>query len=130
MMVGALGMGGSLISYEAVAEGLASRSNLVGKVLSDRDAKSRVETLLDAQKERIRAVLEENRDLVEALRDALIARDELVGEEIVQVIHQALEKRAGVSPNGGPAAKSSDTVIVLPNAPDESPLPEETPATE
>ena len=133
MMVGALGMGGSLISYEAVAEGLASRSNLVGKVLSDRDAKNRVETLLDTQKERIRGVLEENRDLLEALRDALIARDELVGEEIVQVIHQALEKRAGVSPNGGPAAKGSDTLIVLPNGSDQKPLLEgvlETPATE
>jgi ATP-dependent Zn protease len=116
-----------------VAEGLASRSNLVGKVLGDRDAKARVETLLDAQKERIRGVLEENRDLVEALRDALIARDELVGEEIVQVIHQALAKRAGVSPNGGPAAKTSDTLIVLPNGSEEKSLPEdtaETPATE
>jgi len=30
---------------------------------------------------------------VEALRDALIARDELVGEEIVGVIHEALARR-------------------------------------
>jgi cell division protease FtsH len=113
MMVGALGMGGSLISYEAVAEGLASRSNLVGKVLGDRDSKTAVENLLDAQKQRIRGVLEENRDLVEALRDALIARDELVGEEIIEVIHQALAKRHGVKPNGGPAAKGTETLIVL-----------------
>jgi hypothetical protein len=108
-----------------VAEGLASRSNLVGKVLADRDTKARVETLLDAQKERIRGVLEENRDLVEALRDALIARDELVGEEIVQVIHQALAKRAGYTPNGGPAAGASDTLIVLPNGPEDTTLPEQ-----
>jgi cell division protease FtsH len=121
MMVGALGMGGSLISYEAVAEGYVSRSNLVSKVLADRDAKERVESLLDTQKERIRGVLEENRDLVEALRDALIVRDELVGEEIVQVIHEALAKRHGVKPNGGPAASASDTLIVLADEPTSSP---------
>jgi cell division protease FtsH len=93
LMVGALGMGGSLISYEAVAEGVVSRTNLVGKILGDADGKRRVEEILHAQKERIQGLLESNRDLVEALRDALIARDELVGEEIVEVIHQALAKR-------------------------------------
>jgi ATP-dependent Zn protease len=93
LMVGALGMGGSLVSYEAVAEGMVSRTNLVGKVLADAQAKVRVEDLLQAQKERIHGLLAANRDLVEALRDALIARDELVGEEIVAVIHAALSRR-------------------------------------
>jgi cell division protease FtsH len=93
LMVGALGMAGSLISYEAVAEGMVSRTNLVGKVLADPDAKRQVEDLLHAQKERIEGLLVENRDLVEALRDALIARDELVGEEILTVIHEALARR-------------------------------------
>jgi cell division protease FtsH len=93
MMVGSLGMAGSLISYEAVAEGLVSRKNLVGKVLSDHDSKRRVESLLDTQKERVAGVLAENRDLVEALRDALIARDELVGDEITDVIELAIARR-------------------------------------
>jgi cell division protease FtsH len=93
LMVGALGMAGSLVSYEAVAEGMVSRKNLVGKVLADGDAKGRVEALLHGQKERVQAVLAANRDLVEALRDALIERDELVGEEIVEVIHLALARR-------------------------------------
>jgi ATP-dependent Zn protease len=93
LMVGALGMAGSLISYEAVAEGLVSRKNLVGKVLADGEARERVEALLQEQKERVRGVLAENRDLVDALRDALLARDELVGEEIVAVIHEALARR-------------------------------------
>jgi cell division protease FtsH len=87
-------MAGSLISYEAVAEGMVARRNLVGKVLSDPDAKRRVEELLDAQKERVAGVLAENRDLVEALRDALIARDELVGDDITRVIEQALARRS------------------------------------
>jgi cell division protease FtsH len=93
LMVGALGMAGSLVSYEAVAEGMVSRKNLVGKVLGDGDGKRRVEALLHEQKERVQEVLATNRDLVEALRDALIERDELVGEEIIVVIQQALARR-------------------------------------
>jgi cell division protease FtsH len=93
LMVGALGMGSSLISYEAVAEGAVSRKNLVGKVLADRDAKEQVEDLLAAQKARVGEVLDENRDLVEALRDALLDRDELVGEEILAVIREAIDRR-------------------------------------
>jgi ATP-dependent Zn protease len=93
LMVGALGMAGSLVSYEAVAESVVSRTNLVGKVLDDPQAKVRVDSLLHDQKERVVAVLEANRDLVTALRDALITRDELVGEEIIEVIHEALAGR-------------------------------------
>ncbi|HWC32095.1 MAG TPA: AAA family ATPase [Actinomycetota bacterium] len=92
-MVGALGMGGSLVSYEAIAEGPVSMKNLVGKVLADGEGKARVENLLAAQKERSVAVLSENRDVVEALRDALMERDELVGNEITAVIKEALARR-------------------------------------
>jgi cell division protease FtsH len=113
LMVGALGMGGSLVSFEAVAEGAISRTNLVGKVLSDRDSKQRVEDLLQAQKERIAGVLAENHDLVEALRDALIARDELVGEEIIAVIHEALAKRGkGDSANASGFTTEPSTVLI------------------
>jgi ATP-dependent Zn protease len=93
LMVGALGMAGSLVSYEAVAEGMVARKNLVGKVLADGEAKARVEVLLQEQNARVRRVLEENRDVVGALRDALIERDELVGEQITDVIRTALARR-------------------------------------
>jgi ATP-dependent Zn protease len=92
-MVGSLGMAGSLISYEAVAEGPLSK-NLVGKVLADKDAKQRVEDILAAQKERVTALLDANRDVVMALRDALMERDELVGEGIITVIEKALAERS------------------------------------
>jgi cell division protease FtsH len=113
MMVGALGMAGSLISYEAVAEGAVNRKNLVGKVLSDPEAKARVETLLQAQKHRVLGVLAENRDLVEALRDALIARDELVGDQITEVIEEALARRAGPD-----RAAPAERIIDLTEAPE------------
>jgi cell division protease FtsH len=93
-MVGAFGMAGSLISYDAVAQGALSSGNLVSKVLADAGGKKRVEDILDAQKERVRAVLEENRDVHTALRDALTNRDELVGDEILEVIEKAIANRA------------------------------------
>ncbi|MGZ6300282.1 MAG: AAA family ATPase [Candidatus Limnocylindria bacterium] len=92
-MVGSFGMAGSLISYEAVSDGVLSRSNLVGKVLGNAETKQRVEDILDGQRERVRAVLAENKDVHEALRQALIARDELVREEILEVIETALKTR-------------------------------------
>jgi ATP-dependent Zn protease len=110
LMVGALGMGVSLVSYEAVAEGMVSRKNLVGKVLADRDAKEQVEELLHAQKERVADVLASNRDLVMALRDALIERDELVGEEIITIIRSALDRRTASRPgeSADPDTHASD----------------------
>jgi cell division protease FtsH len=92
-MVGSFGMAGSLISYEAVSDGPLSRSNLVGKVLANAETKARVEDILEGQRERVRAVLAEHKDVHEALRQALIARDELVREEIVDVIETALAAR-------------------------------------
>ena len=91
-MVGSLGMAGSLISFDAVNEGAMNR-NLVAKVLSDDGAKRRVEQLLHAQKDRALDVLRENVDVVHALRDALMERDELVGNEISAVIIEAIERR-------------------------------------
>jgi len=92
-MVGSFGMAGSLISYEAVADGPLSRSNLVGKVLGNLETKQRVEDILEAQRERVREVLDANRDVHGALRDALIERDELVREDILEVIEKALANR-------------------------------------
>jgi cell division protease FtsH len=99
-MVGSFGMAGSLISYEAVAEGPISRTNLVAKVLGDKQGKERVEDILAGQKERVRACLEENRDVHVALREALIARDELVGDQIGAVIQQALSARRAPAATG------------------------------
>jgi ATP-dependent Zn protease len=99
-MVGALGMAGSLVSYEAMLEGPLNTKNLTGKVLSDADGKRRVEEILNAQKERVTTLLENNRDIVAALRDALVERDELVGDEITDVIHAAIAARPDASPIG------------------------------
>jgi cell division protease FtsH len=93
-MVGSFGMAGSLISYDAVTQGPIGGANLVGKVLADREGRQRVDDILEAQREKVIAVLEANRDVHAALRDALIARDELIRDDILEVIEQALSARA------------------------------------
>ena len=88
-MVGAVGMGGSLISLAAVQQSALSDSNLVGRVLSDSAGRAAVETILSDQKQVARELLMANRHIVVALRDALIERHELVGRQIREVIESA-----------------------------------------
>jgi hypothetical protein len=88
-MVGAAGMAGTLVSYAAVQGNALSDTNLVGRVLGDGEGRNRVEELLQEQKVVIKARLEANTVLVEALRDALLQRDELVGHEIKDVLEAA-----------------------------------------
>ncbi|MBW3662679.1 MAG: AAA family ATPase [Actinobacteria bacterium] len=88
-IVGSAGMGSSLVSLAAVENSALNDTNIVGRVLGDREARPEVDRLLATAKVRVRALLDANRHLVEALRDALLERDELVGEEISAVLTAA-----------------------------------------
>jgi len=89
-MVGAYGMAGSLVSFEAIESSPVSQG-IVGKVLADDEGRRAVDRLLDQAKEDVRKLLDENRHLVIALRDQLLVREELVGDEITDVLLQAAE---------------------------------------
>jgi hypothetical protein len=88
-MVGAAGMAGSLVSYAAVQTHALSDTNLVGRVLADGPGREAVENLLHEQKAAVVTLLKDNMHLVEALRDALLERDELIGSEIIEVLENA-----------------------------------------
>jgi ATP-dependent Zn protease len=94
-MVGAAGMTDTLISYSAIQAGAFTDTNIVGRVLGDSDGRARVEKILQEQKSFTRALLSENRHLVEALRDALMERHELIGREITDVLLEAEGVRRG-----------------------------------
>jgi ATP-dependent Zn protease len=85
-MVGLLGMGSSLISVAAIE---SAGGGLVGKVLSDDTCRVEVEDLLADSKASVSRMLEEHRTVVEGLRDALLVRHELVGDDILDVIRRA-----------------------------------------
>ena len=82
-MVGAAGMTGSLISFAATPH------DLVSAVLSDAQARAQLEAVLDDARTTVRRLLSRHRHLVEALRDALLERHELIGEEITDVLEAA-----------------------------------------
>jgi cell division protease FtsH len=88
-MVGSFGMGRNLISFEAVQDGAFSSSNIVGKVLATEEGRAEVEDLLRRLKSEVTEILGENRHLIQALRDELMVREELLGDEILQVLENA-----------------------------------------
>ena len=82
-MIGACGMGNSLISVAAAGNGYLEGS-LVDKVLGDKDARAELDALLMGSCDAAKAIVEAHPEVVEALRDALLERDELVGSEITE----------------------------------------------
>ncbi len=90
-MVGSFGMAGTLVSYDLLAG--PPGAGVVAKVLASDDGRAAVEDILDKSKAEVTRVMGENRHLVEALRDALLDHEELVGQEILDVI-RAAELRA------------------------------------
>jgi ATP-dependent Zn protease len=88
-MVGSLGMAGSLISFAAMST--PGATNTVAKVLATDEGKDAVNRILDQARQAVTGMLSNHRFLVEHLRDALLERDELVGEQITDVIAAAYE---------------------------------------
>jgi cell division protease FtsH len=87
-MVGSFGMAGSLVSFEAIENGPINQG-IVAKVLGNDEARSAVSKMLEQAKADTTKLLDEHRFLVEALRDELLAREELIGDEITDVLREA-----------------------------------------
>jgi cell division protease FtsH len=83
-MVGSFGMAGSLVSLDASTGGMGI--NVVAKVLSDDASRATLEGLLDSARDHVRNQLGNHQYLIEALRDALLEREELIGVEITDVL--------------------------------------------
>jgi cell division protease FtsH len=94
-MIGACGMGNSLISVAAAGNGYLA-GNLVDKVLGDKAARAELDALLMGSCDAAKAIVEAHPQVVEALRDALLEHDELVGSEITEVIERAVNAKDSV----------------------------------
>jgi cell division protease FtsH len=90
-MVGQLGMGTTLVSASAMEY---PSGGIVSKVLSTTAGEPRSRTCWRSPRRRRTRMLEEHRHVVEALRDALLDREELIGEDILAVITGS---QAGIS---------------------------------
>jgi ATP-dependent Zn protease len=115
-MIGAAGMGDSLVSLSAAGGGPFG-GGLVSQVLGDRAAREQVEALLHQQKAVVRGLLSQHRHLVEALRDALLDRHELIGHEITDVL-EAAAAAGPATPGSVPGLQPAGAAQALPGVVD------------
>jgi len=87
-MVGSYGLGDAPVSFRA-AQGGAFAGDFVAQVLNDPKARKAVDRILLDAKHDTTAILADHRYLVDALRQTLLEREELVGDEIIDVLREA-----------------------------------------
>jgi cell division protease FtsH len=80
--VGVYGMGRSLISAAASGPGPYGEMDPIGVVLSDGERRKEIDAILNDCRDNVRNLLLKKRLVVEGVRDALLEREELVGDEI------------------------------------------------
>ncbi|HEX2053440.1 MAG TPA: AAA family ATPase [Actinomycetota bacterium] len=90
--VGTWGMGNRLFSYDVLYP--TQFSNSTEAMLKDPDVRREVNELLHRCKQDVREILEKRRFAVERIRDELLAKDELVGEQLQAVMQEINEQIA------------------------------------
>jgi cell division protease FtsH len=80
-MVGLFGMGKDLYSFGTIPDELAGGSS-IGTLLRDPTVREEVNKILAAARKEIEDLLREKSAIVEGVRDALLDREEIIGEEI------------------------------------------------
>ncbi len=89
-MVGFYGMGKELYSFGTIPNELAGSST--GTLLKDEGVREEANKILAEARMEIEALLREKSEVVEGVRDALLEREEIVGEEIEKLFAE-LEAR-------------------------------------
>ncbi|HYX79144.1 MAG TPA: AAA family ATPase [Actinomycetota bacterium] len=108
--VGLFGMGKSLVSVGAIQPSMMD-GDPISNVLNDRDRRAEVNALLDDCRERVRILLLSKRHVVEGVRDALLEREELIGDEIEALMAELGEREpieVPIPAIGGTAAATGD----------------------
>jgi hypothetical protein len=105
--IGIYGMGRSLVSAAAMGGGPFGDGDPISSVLSDGERRKEIDALLDECRNRTRTLLLNKRSVVEGVRDALLEREELIGDEIEELMVRLGEGgpvEVGFGGRGGGAA--------------------------
>jgi cell division protease FtsH len=84
--VGAWGMGSRLFSYEVIHPSYAA--DRAASMLADADVKKEVNDLLGQCREDVREILKRRSFAVERIRDELMEREELVGDQLADLMRE------------------------------------------
>jgi cell division protease FtsH len=99
--VGLFGMGKSLISVGAL-QPTPMDGDPIRAVLSDPERRKEIDELLESCRRQVRQLLDIKRHVVEGIRDALLDREELIGDEIEELMARLGEREPFPVPVGGP----------------------------
>jgi cell division protease FtsH len=89
--VGLFGMGKSLISVGALQPSMMD-GDPIRNVLSDPERRKEIDDLLNSCRRQVRQLLESKRHVVEGIREALLEREELIGDEIEELMARLGER--------------------------------------
>jgi cell division protease FtsH len=98
--VGLFGMGKSLISVGALPPSMMD-GDPIRTVLSDPERRKEIDELLNSCRRQVHQLLESKRHVVEGIRDALLDREELIGDEIEELMATLGEREPLPVPVGG-----------------------------
>jgi hypothetical protein len=85
-------MGKSVVSVGVMVDPFSGDGNPAKLVLSDPDRKVEVDELLNSCRRHVTTLLRQKRHVVEGLRDALLEREELIGDEIEEIMAELGER--------------------------------------
>lgn len=94
--VGRFGMGKRLVSYEVMTP--TYTSDRYTNMLRDEEIKHEVDALLKECKREVREILERRKFAVERIRDELLEREELVGDQLENLMREISETIAASRP--------------------------------
>jgi ATP-dependent Zn protease len=97
-MVGLFGMGKELYSFGTIPNELVGGSS-VGALLRDEEVREQANEILGEARSEVEGLLREKSAIVEGVRDALLEREEIVGEEIEKLFAE-LESRGDLQSSG------------------------------
>jgi cell division protease FtsH len=89
--VGLFGMGKSLVSVGAMTPTMMD-GDPIRSVLADPDLRKEVDAILEECRVRVRSLLQTKRHAIEGVRDALLEREELIGDEIEALMAELGER--------------------------------------
>jgi cell division protease FtsH len=98
--VGLFGMGKSLISVGAIQPTMMD-GDPIRNVLADPERRKEIDELLTSCRVQVTSLLRQKRGVVEGIRDALLDREELIGDEIEELMAELGERAPLPAPVGG-----------------------------
>jgi cell division protease FtsH len=112
LYVGIYGMGRSLVSAQAMADPSQGESPVKG-VLMDAGRREEMDAILNDCRAQVRALLVSKRHVVEGIKDALLEREELIGDEIEALMAELGEREPldFLAPVGVPLSGNGQQVL-------------------